>query len=174
MSSTLRCPALLFSLVLALASGCSPASGSEEILAEFPIDSIDEVITRSGVTIDSEISADGSGSLRVEATEPTTVRIVEIEDPSVENARLIYRARLRSEGLVGKAYLEMWCIFPGLGEFFSRALHSPLSGTNEWTSQETPFFLKQGQDPSTVKLNLVVEGKGTVWIDQIVLAKGPL
>ncbi len=88
--------------------------------------------------------------------------------------RLIYRARMRSEGLRGKAYLEMWCVFPGQGEFFSRALQSPLSGTNDWTSQETPFFLKKGQDPSRVKLNLVIEGEGTVWLDQVVLAKAPL
>ena len=60
------------------------------------------------------------------------------------------------------------------GEFFSRALNSPLSGTTDWVTQETPFFLKAGQDPSQVKLNLVVDGKGSVWIDNVVLARaGP-
>jgi hypothetical protein len=36
-----------------------------------------------------------------------SVRIAEIPGLSVENARLIYRGRLRSEKLRGRAYLEM-------------------------------------------------------------------
>jgi len=65
----------------------------------------------------------------------------------------------------------MWCHFPGKGEFFSRALQFPLSGSNEWTSQETPFFLKKNENPDNVKIDLVVNGKGTVWIDDIRLIK---
>lgn len=37
-----------------------------------------------------------------------------------------------------------------------------------------PFFLQKGENPDNVKLNLVIEGKGTVWIDDIHLYKGPL
>jgi len=173
MARHLRSTLVLWS-VLGIALGCSPGGGTEQLLLEIPLDSLDEVITKSGVTVDAAVTTDGGGSIKIEASEPMTVRIAEIEDPSVENARLIYRARVRSEGLQGKAYLEMWCGFPGEGEFFSRALHAPLSGTNDWTSQETPFFLKKGQDPSRVKLNLVIDGEGTVWLDQVVLAKAPL
>jgi hypothetical protein len=38
----------------------------------------------------------------------------------------------------------------------------------------TPFFLKKGENPENVKLNLVVDGVGTVWIDDIQLIRGPL
>jgi hypothetical protein len=164
----------LLSLVTAFALACKGAAPSEQVLVQIPLDSLDQVITKSGVTIDPTVTTDGRGSIKVVAEGPTTFRVAEIEVPSVESARLIYRARVRSEDLRGKAYLEMWCVFPGQGEFFSRALQSPLSGTNDWTSQETPFFLKAGQIPSRVKLNLVVEGAGTVWLDQVVLAKAPL
>ncbi len=68
----------------------------------------------------------------------------------------------------------MWCQFPGRGEFFSRALATPLSGTTEWSSQQTPFLLKAGESPDNIRLNLVVEGPGTVWIDDIVLESVPL
>jgi hypothetical protein len=68
----------------------------------------------------------------------------------------------------------MWCGFTGKGEFFSRGLQRPLSGTMEWTTVEIPFFLQKGQNPDNIKLNLVVNGKGTVWIDDIKLIKGPL
>jgi hypothetical protein len=68
----------------------------------------------------------------------------------------------------------MWCHFPGLGEFFSRNPQSAVTGTTNWTSMETVFFLKKGERPDNVKLNLVIGGKGTVWIDDIRLRRGPL
>jgi hypothetical protein len=39
-------------------------------------------------------------------------------------------------------------------------------------TQETPFFLKKGENPNNVKLNLVIDGKGMVWIDDIRLFRG--
>jgi hypothetical protein len=100
--------------------------------------------------------------------------LYEVHNLAVEDARLIYQARVRTEGIVGQVYLEMWCHFPGKGEFFSRGLQNSLTGSNEWVTMETPFFLKKGEKPDSVKLNLVVNGKGTAWIDDIRLLKGPL
>lgn len=54
----------------------------------------------------------------------------------LENARLIYQAKLRTKDLEEQAYLEMLCSFPDKGEFFSRGLASPLSGTTDWTTQQ--------------------------------------
>jgi len=174
MRRNLRVFALADSLVLALALACSPSGTGEQVLATLPLDSLDEVITKSGVTLDPDVTTDGNGSIRVDASQPVTVRIAEIEGPFAGNTRLIYRARLRSAELQGQAYLEMWCVLPGQGEYFSRALQSPLTGTNDWVSQETPFFLRKGQNPSRVRLNLVVDGQGTVWLDEAVLARGSL
>jgi hypothetical protein len=157
-----------------LFSGCQSQSGQTVELKHYPLDSLEGIISRSGVELDKTISSDGKGSLRITTADPVTVRLYETGDLSVDNARLIYRARLRAESMQGEAYLEMWCRFPGKGEFFSRALHAPLSGTAEWSSQETFFALKQGEDPDEIKLNLVVNGTGTVWIDDIHLIKGPL
>ncbi|MCZ6549959.1 MAG: hypothetical protein V3R69_01565 [candidate division NC10 bacterium] len=102
------------------------------------------------------------------------MRLFEVGDLTVENARLIYQAKVRTAGVDGQVYLEMWCHFPGKGEFFSRGLETPLTGTTEWTTEETSFFLKKGQKPDYIKLNLVINGTGTAWIDDIRLLKGPL
>ena len=158
--------AFLFMLV-----ACSKSSKHVEELKRFPIDSMEGIITRSGVGIDKDISSDGNGSLRITSTKPTVVRLFEVSDIGVENARLIYQARLRTENVEGKVYLEMWCRCPGSGEFFSRALHSPISGSTEWISQETPFFLEKNQKPDLVKLNLVIDGTGTVWMDEVKLLR---
>ena len=149
-------------------------SGATAELRSYPLDDLQGLITQSGVSFDKTISSDGSGSLRIDATGPTTVRLFETGDIDIENARLIYQARLRTENVEGRAYLEMWCHFPGKGEFFSKGLMAPLTGTTAWTTVETPFFLKEGENPDNVRLNLVIDGKGTAWIDDVRLLKGAL
>jgi len=154
--------------------GCSETSAPVTELKHYPIEGTDGLITQTGLILDNQVTSDGSGSLRITVTEPTTVRLYETGDLDVEDARLTYRAKMRTDGLEGKAYFEMWCQFTGKGEFFSRDLDSPLSGTTDWSTEETSFFLNKGENPDNVKLNLVIDGKGTVWIDDIRLYKGPL
>ncbi len=167
-----------FVLVLAacVVVACSKKSSetSVVVLKAYPMTGSLDVLSQDVAQLDDAISSDGNGAVRVHVDGPTTVRLYETGDLDVENSRLIYQARLRTEGVEGKVYLEMWCSFAGKGEFFSRALQSPITGTTEWTSQETPFLLKQGENPDNVKLNLVIDGKGTVWVDDIKLTKGPL
>jgi len=142
----------------------------------YPMDSMAGVISQTDdrvvLEIDPQISADGNGSLRIDASGPATVHLYEAGDLDVEDARLIYRAKLRTENVTGKVYLEMWCHFPEAGEFFSRGLAAALSGSNSWVTVETPFFLEAGQNPDQIKLNLVFEGTGTVWIDDVHLIRG--
>ena len=161
-------------LILLCALACSEPAAPVAELAHYPLSSLDGVISRDGIELDTRVTSDGNGALRIRTDGPRTLRLFETGDLDVENARLSYQARLRSENLDGKAYLEMWCHFPGQGEYFSRALEMPLSGTVEWSTQETPFFLQAGQNPDNVRLNLVIEGRGTVWIDDIRLLQGPL
>ncbi|MBI5639198.1 MAG: hypothetical protein HZA17_02115 [Nitrospirae bacterium] len=161
-------------MVLVAFSGCSKPSQEVAELKKYPLDTMDGVITQTGVQIDKDVSSDGKGSLKITASEPVTVRLFETGDLDVENARLTYQAKVRTENVEGQAYLEMWCNFPGKGEFFSRGLQTPLSGTTDWSSEETPFFLQKGENPDNIKINLVINGKGTVWIDDVRLIKGPL
>jgi hypothetical protein len=156
----------------------SQAAPETVTLKIYPMDSMAGVISQSddqlALTIDPEISADGNGSLRIEAADSATVRLYEAGDLDVEDARLIYRAKLRTENVSEKVYLEMWCHFPEAGDFFSRGLDAALSGSNDWVTVEALFFLKAGENPDQVKLNLVIEGSGTVWIDDVRLIRGPL
>jgi len=170
--NSLVVPAVL-SIFLIL--GCTQKQSTSVVeLNKFPLDTMEGVITQTGVAVDSKITSDGKGALRITTDGPATVRLFEVHDIDVENARLTYQAKVRTEGVEGQVYLEMWCHFPGKGEFFSRALQTPLSGTTGWTTEETPFFLQKGEKPDYVKLNLVINGKGTAWIDDIRLLKGPL
>ena len=135
---------LVLSLILVGCSSQEPAAPASALKA-FPIDGTEKALTQSGVTFDAAVTADGNGALKLEATQPTTLRLFEVTDIEVEEARLLYRAKLRTENVSGTAYLEMWCVFPEMGEFFSRGLERPLTGTVEWTSAETPFLLRKGR-----------------------------
>jgi hypothetical protein len=114
------------------------------------------------------------GAWRVDATGQETIRLFEVRDPGVEQCLLSYRAELKTKGLNGRAFLEMWCRLPGRGEFFSKGYQQAVSGTVNWASYEIPFYLKRGQRPDLLKLNLVIEGHGTVWLRNIELLQTPL
>jgi hypothetical protein len=87
---------------------------------------------------------------------------------------LTYRAKMRTANVQTGVYLEMCCRLPGRGEFFSKGLQQKAKGTVEWASYEVPFYLKKGQSPDLIKLNLVFEGAGTVWIKEVELLRIPL
>jgi len=126
-----------------------------------------------GMSFERDISSDGNGSIRLVTDAPRTFVIKEAGPVDVEGATLTYTAMLKTEDLAGKAYIEMICSFPGRGTYFSRGLDSALSGTTGWTAVATPFFLKAGENPDKVSLNVVVDGKGVVFVDDIKLEKGP-
>ena len=142
----------------------------------YPMDTLEGLLSRDMAVIDEDIYVNGGGSLRIksDSSEKRTIRLYENGPIDVENRMLVYSAKLRSEGLKGKAYLEMWCEFGDKGEFFSRGLDHPISGTTNWTTVQTPFRLEPGQKPVNVTLNLVTEGEGTIWIDDVKLSSSPL
>jgi hypothetical protein len=126
-------------------------------------------------TADSTLTQDSievqGDSWLVDAKTNQVVRLFEVAAPDVEQCLLLYRATIKSENLTGRAFLEMWCRLPGRGEFFSRGLNQTVQGTTAWTSFEIPFRLKKGQRPDLIKLNLVVEGYGLIWIKGVELLK---
>jgi hypothetical protein len=163
-------------LVLAMCACTSSgqASGTPVELKRFPLDGLEGVRATTGVSFDPKISTDGKGSLRVDANQVMTVPLFEVTDVSIENATLLYQASLQTQSLDGRAFLEMWVRIPGKGEFFSRGLDRPVTGTMSWMTAVTPFFLQAGQKPDLIRLNLVVQGKGRVWIDDVHLMRQPL
>jgi hypothetical protein len=152
-------------LAVMVACGCG-GSAPPESLRRFAADATP--IAQTNVTAED-------GGWRITRAEPGPVPLFEVADPGVEEAVLLYRARMRSDA-VGKAYLERWVRVPGRGEFFSRGLAQPREGTTGWASYEIPFFLNEpGVRPDLVKLNLAFErGGGTVWIKDVELLRAPL
>jgi hypothetical protein len=135
--------------------------------------SLDDIATL-GLTIqnDANVKVEGNGSIKISTLWPTTVCLGEATGLDIENAKLIYKADVKSQ-LEGTVLLEMW-VHVGGGQYFSRGLNSTISGNSDWKSIQTPFMLQKDQKPDKVTLNLIMNGKGTVWIDNIVLSKESL
>lgn len=140
-------------------------TGPEEVVCAFRTS--DPTLSKEGVTVEGDCWL-------IDPRGDQTVRLFELTVPDVDQCRLTYRAKLMSQGLTGRAYLEMWCRLPGRGEFFSRGLDQTVSGTVDWSSYETPFYLKKGQRADLLKLNLVIEGAGRVGIRDVEVIRTPL
>ena len=162
-------------IAVAVLAACEvgPDSLPDMALYADGLDTERSVAPQPGVRFDPDNSADGRGAFRVDASgERTTLQLADIAIEAPKLPRLSYRAKLRGENVQGRAYLEMWVTVKDRGEFFSRAFHSAISGTSDWATHEAPFFLEPDQVPTRAKLNVVVEGSGTVWVDAVTLRAG--
>jgi len=89
--------------------------------------------------------------------------------PTIADAKLVYSAKVKSN-LNGVVFLEM-LEHVGTGQYFSKGMNDPIKGKSDWKSIQTPFMFQKGQNPKKITLNLVINGTGTVWIDDVVLSK---
>src|SRR5262245_47541511 len=122
--------------------------------------------THADKPLSAELVKEDEKGWRIDAKKRQTIPLFEFKDMHQDDCVLTYRAQMKSAGLKGNAYLEMWCHLrgdPDDRESFSKGLMLPVSGTTDWASYETPFYLEKGQHPDRIKLNVVVEGEGKVW-----------
>ncbi len=121
---------------------------------------------------DLTVKTEGKGSIKITTKWPTTIYLDEVTGLNIENTKLIYKADVKSD-LEGVAFLEMWAHIGG-SQYFSKGMNDPISGKSDWKLIQTPFIFQMGQKPDKITLNIVINGIGTVWIDNIVLSKEPL
>jgi serine/threonine protein kinase len=143
-------------------------------IRHFPADDLAGVIEKGSVQFDSKVSADGRGALRIDSQKPNKLWLYQVDGLDIDNAAVLYRAKIKTQDFRGRVMLEMACRVAGRGEYFSRGVDRALTGTNDWTPLEIPFFLLKGQKLTTVNLWLALGGRGRVWIDDVQLLKRPL
>ena len=122
------------------------------------------------ITLDGVVPA--ADHWRIDSSTERTVHLFEMPVSGLERCILTYRAQIRTIDSLGRVYLEMWCRVPGRAEFSSRGLQHAVTGGSEWAACETPCFLKAGERPDLIKLNVVCAG--TVLIKGVELLHTPL
>ena len=158
-------------IFFALLSFSLLASAQATDLKRLSLDNTESLGTN--ITADPAVKLEGSGSVRISTLWPTTICVDELSGLDIDNTKLVYQAKVKCERLEGTAFLEMWCHVGG-GRYFSRGMNSTVTGTMNWKTLQTPFILKAGQTAKKVTLNIVINGRGTVWIDDVHLLKEPL
>lgn len=161
-------------LAVVLVSACSTPEIREEVVAHFPADDLNGVENLTGVTFDPDVSYDGNGSIRLEARRYATFLLYEIQDIDVEETRLVYTARVRTEDVRGQVYLEMEGDFFTRGEISAKSIQQSLTGTTDWTPRRVEFMLRRTENPVAIRLMLVLNGSGKAWIDDVKVTKVPL
>jgi hypothetical protein len=156
---------LIFSLLVLVVSSAYP-----EDLKKLNLDDASAIGTT--IQTDIHVKAEGKASIKITTQWPTTICLGEVAGLDVENAKLLYKAKVKSD-LDCSAFLEMW-VHVGGGQYFSRGMNDVVGKKTDWKIIQTPFLFQKGQRPDKVTLNIVINGKGTVWIDDIVLSKEPL
>ncbi len=142
MRNVVFCTCLAFLFVL---GSCSKPSQEVVELKKFPIDSLEGIITQSGVQFDKEVSSEGNGSLKITATEPRVVRLFELGDIDVENARLIYQARVRTRG--GRAGLSRDVVpFPWQRRVFFTGVTDSSDGYHKLDDRRDPVLLEERRE----------------------------
>jgi hypothetical protein len=144
-----------------------PSSALAESVARLSLD--DAATLGTTIQTDASVKTEGRASVRITTLHPTTICLGQILGLDVEKATLIYTAKVKS-ALDGVAYLEMWAHVGG-GRYFSRGMNDPIEGRTDWKSIQTLFRFQEGQRPDKVVLNIVINGTGTVWVDDLTLAK---
>jgi hypothetical protein len=79
---------------------------------------------------------------------------------------LYYRGHLRSANLKGRTYFEIRCRVSDR-ELVAKGLDQAVSGTTAWVRQSIQIRLEKGKRAEDVALDVVVEGAGTVWVDNM-------
>lgn len=108
--------------------------------------------------------------LRATVSGPTSVHLVTIDHPQIAGPRYVVSGEVRYQGVEGQGYLELWTVFPDGQRFFSRTLAAqgplaPLHGESNWRRFELPFDMSgASQAPSRLEINLVLPGRGAVWL----------
>ena len=157
-------------------------ASAQERLVEFDWK---QLTAQQPVSHAAAVSLDGLSALRIENTNdaPLNVTLLIVEKPPISNLTYAVTGRLKYEDVHGDGYLEMWNYFPPLkpglteGQYFSRTLGTSgpmgkISGTSDWREFLLPFDRTGASGPPTrLKLNLVLPGRGTVYVGPCTLVQ---
>ena len=167
---------VLFAGLLAVA-GAARAEQAEQLLAVTWSSPPEGAEVAAGLAVQPEagvgdvVAVENAGDKALEA------RLLVLRAPAVTRDRYALLGRVRYEGVEGDGYLEMWSVFPDGRAYFSRTLGGAgamerLRGSSRWRDFALPFFSnREGYFPRELVVNVVLPGKGRVWVGPVRLVQ---
>lgn len=148
---------------------------NDTVLAHFPIADKAE-LSRSVAKVDAEMdfttSSDGNGSLRIDASGPTTfVELAQVwgQGEDLSFRQLVYEAKVKTDEAAGPVFLVMQAGVSGApgGSMPVIGRDDAITGTNDWTTMTVKAGNGGGVQHMTTTLQLEIHGGGTVWVDDL-------
>jgi hypothetical protein len=120
-----------------------------------------------------------SSHLKAGGDEPgaKTFELLTLENPGITKPRYAVWGRVRYANVDGEGYLETWNCFPGGERYYSRTRLSAgpmasLRGSSNWRDFVLPYYMDQDtRRPDKLVVNLVLPGRGTVWVGPLRLVQ---
>jgi hypothetical protein len=130
-----------------------------------------------GATLAAGPGGEGRANVRVANPGPglRRVTLAVFREPALSTPYWSVRGRVRTDGVAGPGYLEMWSTFPDGRSYFSRTLSAvgpmrSLEGTQGWRDFTLPFRSEAGHAPPVeLTVNVVLPGAGTVEVGPLEL-----
>ena len=122
-------------------------------------------------------------SLKLEndGAQPRTFRLLVLPQPGIVSPAYAIDGQLKYEGVEGTGYLEMLNHFPGDKVYFTRTMAAfgdmrGIQGSSDWRAFSLPFYARDDSGwledrPEKLELNLVLPGKGVVYVRSVSLAQ---
>ena len=108
-----------------------------------------------------------------------TFKLLSLRKPGITAPVYGITGALKYENVEGIGYLEMWSHFPGNKAYFSRTLGATgplqsIQGSSKLRAFNLPFYVRDESGwlpdrPERIELNLVLPGRGTVYISAVTL-----
>lgn len=121
-------------------------------------------------------------SLKLEnaSDQPKTFKLLALPQPGITSPSYAINGQLKYEGVDGTGYLEMLNHFPEGKVYFTKTLSAfgamrSIQGSSDWRAFSLPFYVRDesgwlADRPVKLEMNLVLPGKGTVYIGPINLS----
>ena len=168
--------AVVFAAVLAammVYAGCSKKVEPPKDIQSFNCDSLDGILTEGVATVDTQNPAEGAGSLKFSVAQPVTLPLFEIKLPG-DGAKFTLTYKMKVKDFSGDAYGQMDVNYANGGKQSLNNYQSAMGATSDWQPRELTYTVQRGQKVSSIVLSLILNGSGTVWIDDVHVIRAPL
>ncbi|RBP47342.1 serine/threonine protein kinase [Roseimicrobium gellanilyticum] len=130
----------------------------------------------TAVSVDPVVrsSPEAGGSIRIESTKGAVITVAELNGAQVTSGGLIQcGAMLKCKDTPEGAYLEMHIETTNGSLLTSKLPAQMVGGTAEWQPIWTNVDLPPGAQIARLWVNAVVNGSGTLWVDEILISHEP-
>lgn len=137
-------------------------------------DTLSEVGTHVAVDPVIRSSPDAGGSLRIESAQSAIVTVAEVNGiKSTSGGRILCNGKLKCKDTPNGAYLAIYVETTDGSLLVSKQPAQMVGGTQDWQSSRTSVDLRPGTQVARVWVNALVQGPGTLWVDDILVSHEP-